>query len=304
MPLEDDFSDILKKARMGQGLSVADVAEATGLAPEDIAALERGRQPTASQIQAVASALGLSSAALKQNALDGWMPDPPPSWVEDGARGVHTVLGDIGGYEVKGYVLYDSGVQEAILIDTGYNPEAMLGYLDQQKLRLTAVGLTHGHADHAGGLDRILQRWRVPVYLGEGDRGLLPWTPPGGLLRAPSEGETITLGQLAIRCLITPGHTPGGICYRVELPEPYRRNGICFVGDTLFAGSIGRANPFSLYPKHLESVRTRVLTLPEDTVLFPGHGPATTVREEWAHNPFAPSHTQRAVRRAGGQSNG
>ena len=78
--------------------------------------------------------------------------------------------------------------------------------------------------------------------------------------------------------MTTPGHTPGGVCYKTE--------GSCFVGDTLFAGSIGRANPPTLYPTHLKSVRTRVLTLPETLILFPGHGPSTTVREEKAHNPF------------------
>ena len=92
----------------------------------------------------------------------------------------------------------------------------------------------------------------------------------------------ITVGCLTVRCLATPGHTPGGICYRVEDGG----HPICFVGDTLFAGSIGRANPSSLYQVHLDSVRRRVLKLPEQTVLFPGHGPATTVTEEWAQNPF------------------
>ena len=93
----------------------------------------------------------------------------------------------------------------------------------------------------------------------------------------------IQVGGLSVRCMATPGHTPGGICYRVEQGTQQ----ICFVGDTLFAGSIGRANPFSLYPAHLDSVRRRVLTLPARTVLFPGHGPATTVSEELSHNPFA-----------------
>ena len=78
--------------------------------------------------------------------------------------------------------------------------------------------------------------------------------------------------------MTTPGHTPGGVCYKTEAH--------CFVGDTLFAGSIGRANPSTLYPTHLKSVRTRVLTLPENFILFPGHGPSTTVREEKDHNPF------------------
>lgn len=296
MPLEDDFSDIVKKARMGQGLSVTDMAHVTGLASDEIAALERGRQPTASQIEAIASALGLSAAALKHNALEGWLPVPAPSSLQDGVTGVRIVLGDIGGYEVKGYVLYDADAGEALLIDTGYNPDAMLRILEERGLRLTAVGLTHGHTDHAGGLDRILRRWAVPVYLGEGDLNLLPWRPPGELLRSPIDGQTITVGRLTIRCLITPGHTPGGVCYRVESLGNGKNaaRGVCFVGDTLFAGSIGRANPFSLYPKHLESVRGRVLTLPEETVLFPGHGPTTTVKEELAHNPFAISPRQTA----------
>jgi len=84
-------------------------------------------------------------------------------------------------------------------------------------------------------------------------------------------------------CLASPGHTPGGFCYRVS----YAGRVFCFVGDTLFAGSIGRSNPPSLYPLHLASVREKLLTLPEDTVLFFRHGPATTVREELDHNPFA-----------------
>ena len=86
--------------------------------------------------------------------------------------------------------------------------------------------------------------------------------------------------------MTTPGHTPGGICYRVSQAE----QPLCFVGDTLFAGSIGRSNPANLYETHLDSVRDRVLKLDRDTLLFPGHGPATTVAQELVHNPFG-SHT-------------
>ncbi len=86
------------------------------------------------------------------------------------------------------------------------------------------------------------------------------------------------VGGREVRFIATPGHTPGGVCYKTDA--------YCFVGDPLFAGSIGRANPSTLYPTHLESVRTRVLTLSETFILFPGHGPSTTVREEKDHNPF------------------
>ncbi len=277
MPLEDDFCDIIKKARRGQGLSVGDLAQASGLSAGDVTVLERGgRLPTKSEIEALAAALHLRTEPLVRIVLDRWMPAPPRA-----AGPVETVMGDINGYAVKGYVVYDSGA--AVFVDTAYNEEAMLEVLERKRLALTAVCLTHGHSDHAGGLDVILQHHRVPVYLGHGDRPLLGWIPPAELMKPSEDGRTVTVGRLTMRFVVTPGHTPGGICYKVEGAG----HDVCFVGDTLFAGSIGGSNPASLYRTHLESVRTRVLTLPPDTALLPGHGPATTVREELAHNPFA-----------------
>ncbi|MGQ0810753.1 MAG: MBL fold metallo-hydrolase [Nitrospiraceae bacterium] len=276
MSLEDDFSDIIKKARHGQGLSLAEVAKASGLPVADITALERGNQPRhREEVHALAQALGLRDEPLKQIAFENWTPEQtlPPACVE-------TIHGAIGGYAVKGYVVHDAG--EAVLIDTGYNPAAILKFLTQKNLRLNAICLTHGHADHAEGIAQILATWPVPVYVGPDDLDLLNWRPSTDRLEVPDDGRTIQVGQLQIDCVITPGHTPGGICYRVKQEGP-----LCFVGDTLFAGSIGRANPVTLYPRHLDSVRRRVLTLPQDTVLFPGHGPATIVREEVTHNPFA-----------------
>lgn len=277
MALEDEFCDIIKKARMGQGLSVADVAVKAGLPPGDVTVLERGgRIPGRAEVEALASALHLRTRPLIEIALEGWAPAPSPMSLNC----VETVVGDIGGYAVKGYVLHDA--EEALLIDTAYDADRMLEIVTQRRLRLLGVCLTHGHADHADGLDVILQHWRVPVYLGEADTSLLGWRPPRDLMVQPEDGRAITVGRLQIQCLATPGHTPGGMCYRLDQDG----RGLCFVGDTLFAGSIGRANPFSLYPVHLESVRRRVLTLPEQTVLLPGHGPATTVAEERRHNPF------------------
>lgn len=276
MPLEDDFCDIIKKARMGLGLSIGQVAEQTGLPPGDITILERaGRQPTAPEVAALAGALGLRREPLAQIALEGWAPTVPDALAE-----VETVAGDIGGYQVKGYVLSQDG--EAVFVDTAYNPEAMLAVLDRRRLRLKAVCLTHGHSDHAEGLDVILQHHAVPVYIGEADCSLLTWKPPKNLLPGSRDGQAISMGRMTVTCMTTPGHTPGGICY----PVAGAARSLCFVGDTLFAGSIGRANPFSLYPKHLDSVRQRVLTQPAATVLLPGHGPATTVAEELVHNPF------------------
>lgn len=283
MSLEDDFCDIIKKARMGQGRTLTDVAQSASLPEHELQSLEKGqRPPTATEVQAIGKALEIRTDALSDVAIDGWQPQPPPTWA-DHEGPVVTVLGDIGGYAVKGYILYDSHTKEAVIIDTAYNADQMLKSLKQLGLRLTTVCLTHGHTDHAGGLDHILAEWPVPVYLGEGDVELLPWKPPTSLLTFPSHGQTISVGTLTVDCLETPGHTPGGFCYRLSGES----HDCCFVGDTLFAGSIGRSNPFSLYPAHLESVRQQVLKLPEAMVLLPGHGPATTVQEELTHNPFA-----------------
>lgn len=277
MSLEDDFCDIIKKARMGQGLSVADVARETGLPASDLTALERGGEPRhRDDVQAIAKALGLRAGSLEQIAIEKWNPEPIPT-----IACLETIHGDIGGYAVKGYVLHDSG--EALLIDTGYNAAAVIEVLQRRKLHLVGICLTHGHSDHADGIDHILKLREVPVYLGPDDIDLLTWRPPDEILTVPQDGRTIHVGRLTVRCLTTPGHTPGGMSYRVE----QQGRATCFVGDTLFAGSIGRSNPAKLYPLHLASVRQRVLTLPEAALLLPGHGPATTVREERTHNPFA-----------------
>ena len=277
MPLEDELSDILKKARMGQQRSVAEVARVSGLPETEVAELERGQAPRGrDQVQAVAHALGLREDPLAQVAA-GWTPQALPTSMAH----VETVLGSVGGYEVKGYIVHDRG--EAVIIDTAYNASAMLDLLAKRKLRLRAICLTHGHSDHADGIDAILKAGPVPVYLGPDDLGLLSWRPSAEVLQVPQQGGTLQVGGLTLRFMPTPGHTPGGVCYRIEQAgEP-----ICFVGDTLFAGSIGRSNPAGLYQTHLDSVRKRVLTLSPETRLFPGHGPATTVREELLHNPFA-----------------
>ena len=280
MPLEDDFCDIIKKARTGRGLSVGDVARMTGLPGDNVTTLERGaHSPDRMQVRALTEALGLRPGPLEQIAIEKWEPvaQPPMAWVE-------RIQGSINGYGVQGYVVHDSG--EAVLIDTAYNAPAMIEFLSTHRLRLMGICLTHGHADHADGIDQILKFREVPVYLGTEDSDLLSWRPPVAQLKAPEHGQTITVGRLSVHCLATPGHTPGGICYRVDA-ESQR---VCFVGDTLFSGSIGRSNPSTLYQTHLRSVRTHVLGLRPEYRLLPGHGPATTVREELDHNPFAADH--------------
>ncbi|MDH5640853.1 MAG: helix-turn-helix domain-containing protein, partial [Nitrospira sp.] len=143
MPLEDDFCDILKKSRVGQGLSVGDVSRLTGLSVGDISSWERG-EPVRDRedVLALATALGLRSEPLARIALDKWEPQaqPLPDWIE-------TVEGSVGGYGVHGYIVASDG--EAVVIDTAYNASAMIEALQQHKVRLVGICLTHGHADHA-----------------------------------------------------------------------------------------------------------------------------------------------------------
>jgi len=277
MPLEDDFCDIIKKARMGLGMSVQSVAQSAGMTETELTRLERGGQTKdRALVRTLASVLGLRPPALERIALNQWQPavqEPEPS--------LDTIHGSVGGYGVQGYLLHNG--EEALAIDTGYNAPSMIAALRRNQLRLLGICLTHGHSDHADGVEALLAYREVPVYLGEEDRDLLAWRPPLRLLAVPVDGLTIPVGRLRLRCLTTPGHTPGGICYLVEGGS----QSCCFVGDTLFAGSIGRSNPSSLYRSHLVSVHRRLLTLPSDCRLLPGHGPATTVAEEREHNPFA-----------------
>ena len=283
MSLEDDFCDIIKKSRHGQTLSVAEVARQSHLAPNDLEDLEHGvRLPNKEEVASLAHTLNLRNQPLANIAIHGWTPNDVPSWTTE--RGlVTTTLGDIGGYEVKGYLLTDYQSNESVMVDTGYNAKQMLQTIQDKQLILKAVCLTHGHTDHAGGLKDILAQWPVPVYIGEEDLDLLDWTPPPQFLIHPSSGETVSLGSLNLKCLTTPGHTPGGYCFSLKTTN----HALCFVGDTLFSGSIGRSNPLTLYPTHLASVREIVLMLEDSTVLLPGHGPATTAQEERSHNPFA-----------------
>src|SRR5579884_2898970 len=196
MPLEDEFPDIVKKARTGQGLSLEACAAACKVPVPVLQSLESGRiVPTRAQAEDIARVLHLSPQPLVDIAAGTWHPRPSTT------PHIETVLGDIDGYPVKGYVLYDEG--EAVFVDTAYRAVAMLETLTHLGARLTAVCLTHGHADHADGLDAILKVWPVPVYLGPEDERLLAWHPPRSLLRQPIDGDFLQVGRQRLRFMTT-----------------------------------------------------------------------------------------------------
>jgi hydroxyacylglutathione hydrolase len=201
----------------------------------------------------------------------------------------------LGEYQTNCYVLRnDDSVKDCLIIDPGLEADELVEFLDEQKLNPVAVVLTHGHIDHIAGVAALRSRFpEIKVYIHNLDAEML--TEPGINLSAMSgttfvtEPEDVSLKErdvidpagVKLLVLHTPGHTPGGISlYSKEA-------GVVFVGDTLFADSIGRTDfPGGSMSQLLNSVREKLFTLPEETQVYPGHGPATTIAAEKAHNPF------------------
>ncbi len=277
--LEDDFSDIIEKAREGLGLTTAELARRSGLSDAELRKLASGVPPAPEQIRAIAKALQLDAGRLEAIAFGRWRPAETSPEVR---AYVEVLDGSVGGYGVHGYVLHDPETKEAAVFDTAHDAAIVLAALRKLDVQARYILLTHSHYDHVEGVDQLREATGVTVAIHRDEIPLyrrLAKGPPDRLL---SEGETIELGSLQIRALSTPGHTPGGLSYFVTGP----RFCACFVGDALFAGSTGRSLSPGGYRTLLDSLRAKVLTLPGDTAIFPGHGPATTVAEERVHNPF------------------
>jgi len=276
MPLEDEFNDIIGKARFGKGLSLEDLASASGLSPDTIDSLEQGScKPSADQVQKLARVLDLEPHRLLLIANGQYLPKPVPDKI---LEHVIPLPGDIGGYQVWGYLLYDPLSHEAALFDTAYNPSLSLNAIAEKNLRLRFIFLTHCHYDHIGGSETIREATGTMLVCHQKEAPLYRNAKIKEPDRFIEDGNEIRLGCWAIRAVETPGHTPGGVTYLT--------NGMAFVGDALFAGSTGRSMSPTGYQSLISSLRKKVLSLDSDTVIFPGHGPATTVGEEQKHNPF------------------
>lgn len=191
--------------------------------------------------------------------------------------------------------------KSAWIIDPGADPEEILAELDARGLTPVSILLTHGHFDHLGALDALLKRYpELPVVLRSEEADWcfthpINQYPPfyfhqqrPATLIAP--GESYACGGLSARLIPTPGHTPGGQCILIEddVPSP-----LCFTGDTLFAGSIGRTDlPGGSFAQLNASLRTLTQALPPETTLLPGHGPASTLERELRTNPYLQPETE------------
>lgn len=198
---------------------------------------------------------------------------------------------EVGPLAVNAFIVEDPAARKAVVVDPGGDGESLLQEIENLGLAVEKILLTHGHFDHVGAVGLLREKTGAPVYLHPDDVermlgarrqgmlfGLSVQTPPKPD-HLVTDGDSVPFGGLAFRVAHTPGHTPGCVSYIAD--------GMAFVGDLIFAGSIGRTDlPGGSYETLIDSVRTQIFTLPDDTVLFPGHGPATTVAEEKRTNPF------------------
>jgi glyoxylase-like metal-dependent hydrolase (beta-lactamase superfamily II) len=199
-------------------------------------------------------------------------------------------------FDENTYILSVPGRSDCVVVDPGFDPEAVLELLAVHELTPAAIVLTHGHADHIAGNAVLKDRWpNCPIVIGHGDASKL--TDPVGNLSASygfqlvtppadqtvREGERVEFAGMAFEVRETPGHSSGHVVFVVEDHEPV----IVLGGDVLFAGSIGRTDfPDGSFPELKRSIYEKLFVLPDAAVVYPGHGPKTTVGEEKANNPF------------------
>lgn len=269
--LEDEFGDIIGKARRGQNMSQKETADAAGISESDLSSMEKYTlKPTEVQVYKLAEILNLDGAKLLAIANEEW--EPEPAQQADDILEVITVSAPVGGWPVNAYLLICKSTDEAAIIDTAASPDLILRALGKRKVTPTAILLTHSHRDHTDGLPRLQSATGCTTYIHREE----PKPKSSGKLIELEHSDNVDVGKLKVTVLDTPGHTPGGCSFHTHTAA--------FVGDAIFAGSVGGPN-ISL-ENEIDSVRDNILSLPDDVRLFPGHGPTTTVGEEKLHNPF------------------
>ncbi len=192
------------------------------------------------------------------------------------------------------YVLYREGMRKAVIADPGDNGAYILNMCRELSLIPEAILLTHGHFDHILGVEDIRRAFPgIKVYGGEEEKELFTNASLnlssgfGSACVVPDvehvgDGELLSLGGISFEVLFTPGHTPGSVCYLIGEEE------VLISGDTLFLESLGRTDfPMGNQNQIVKSIRERLFTLPEDTLVYPGHGDKTTIGHEKVYNPVA-----------------
>ena len=254
-------------------VSAAAAAAAAGISEADLAALEESGNASGMKInfEGLAKAVGLQPKKLAEIAA-GRLPKVPDLSVWRELR-VFTTSGE--GLSVNCYLIWDEVNRDAALFDTGLDAQPILNCLTENQLVLRHIFLTHSHWDHVEALGKIREAWpKARVHTGSKN---------APVDQRNKSNEIVHLGGLRVTHRETPGHADDGVTYLVgnwQEDAPH----VAIVGDTIFAGSMGRGN--DSWDLARQKVREQILTLPPATLICPGHGPFTTVAEEKEHNPF------------------
>ena len=266
IPLEDNVSDIIGKAQRGLRISDTELAEKARIDSQKIRKLRQGDFDELALLR-VAPVLGLAARALCELARSEWHPKKIEE--RDGLAQFNTHYHDMA---VNAYLVWDPASRAAAAFDTGADCTGMVHFAHKEKLNVKLILLTHAHADHVADLPRLREETGGQVFT--------PVREPVPGAEPIEEGKRFQLGKLEIDTRLTWGHSSGGMTYIVTgLRRP-----IAIVGDSLFAGSMGGGNVS--YDDALRNNLEKILTLPDETIICPGHGPMTTVGEEKIHNPF------------------
>lgn len=267
IPLEDNFADVVGKAQRGLKLSDDALATHAGISVAELATFKEGNF-NETVARKLATALNLGADALVELGNKGWY---PPAHDLNGLAMFNTPYKDI---TVNSYVAFDPKTKQAVVFDTGATAKPMLDFVKQNGLKVELILLTHTHIDHIIDLKALKAATNAPAYVGEKEQfaDAEPF----------AAGKTFHVGNLKIESRQTSGHARGGITYVIS--GLARR--LAIVGDALFACSMGGG--MISYEEALRTNRKEIFSLPDQTIVSPGHGPLTTVGEQKKHNPFYP----------------
>ena len=271
--IEDFCEDIIDKAQSGLRISNSELLSRSGITAQQLDLLKGGGVDEAA-LRSIAPHLDLDADSLVESAHKSWYPEPV---VMEGLAQFNTPY-PVPGYEemtVNSYLVWDPASRAAIAFDTGADVSSMLASVKDNELDIQLILLTHTHGDHIADLDRLVKAsGNAPVYVNRRE------PVPGA--ETIDEDWVSTVNVLKVRAYLTHGHSPGGTTFVVNgLEHP-----LAVVGDSLFANSMG-GSPRT-WQQALDNNRSKILILPDDTVVCAGHGPLTTVGEEKRHNPFFP----------------
>lgn len=268
IPLEDNFTDVIGKAQRGLKLSDEDLANRAGVSVAELKEAKSG-QVNEAVLRKLARALNLGGDALVVLARKEWYPKSPGN--VPGFAAFNTTYED---YTVNAYLVWDPKTSQGAAFDTGADSSGMLDRAATLGLKVQLILLTHTHPDHIADLAKLKKATGAKAFVSKLE----------GFNDAETfdAGKQFKVGNLVINTRQTSGHARGGITYVVEGLQQR----LAIVGDAIFPSSMGGG--LISYDEALRTNCEQIFTLPDDTIICPGHGPLTTVGEEKRHNPFFP----------------